>query len=206
MDGFLVPRGEALAERLIQLLESPELAQRMSRAATEKAKQHGKDEFVAGWAAVLEKTVELKPRRTRLVGADLDVQSLIVGGRRSRGLLGLRPAAPPDGSRRPRPFVSRRPCVSRPRAGSATSPPLGGAGCGVAGVRGGRGLPVDWTLEGSTFSVRSDVCLRDQLPPGDRPAGTSAEAPARLEELGLAGLLHRPSIASEPGFARTGDG
>ena len=85
----------------------------------------------------------------------------------------LRPATPPDGSRRPRPFVSRRPCASRPRAGSATSPPLGGAGCGVAGVRRGRGLPVDWTLEGSTFRVRSDVCLRDQLPPATAPRGRS---------------------------------
>jgi glycosyltransferase involved in cell wall biosynthesis len=36
VDGFLVPPGdtEALADRLIELLESPELAQRMSRAAT----------------------------------------------------------------------------------------------------------------------------------------------------------------------------
>ena len=66
-------------------------------------------------------------------------------------------------------------------------------------------LPVDWTLEGSTFRVRSDVCLRDQLPPGDRPAGAGqAEAPARLAELGLAGLASPP--ASEPGFTRTGDG
>lgn len=207
VDGFLVPPGdtEALAERLIQLLESPELAQRMSRAATEKAKQHGKDEFVADWAAVLEKTVELKPHRTRLLGVDLDVQSLIVEGRRSRGLLGLWPATP--AGRIPPTATVRLEATLRVKAEGGIGE-LASARVELDAVLQESGvvvaLPVDWTLEGSTFRVRSDVCLRDQLPPGDRPTG-----PVRLR-LRLVwrnsvwqGWLHRPS---EPGFTRTGDG
>ena len=204
VDGFLVPAGdtEALADRLIQLLESPELAQRMSRAATEKAKQHGRDEFVADWAAVLEKTVELKPRRTRLDGVDLDVQSLIVGGGRGRGLLGRRPA-PPAGRVSPTATVRLEATLRVQPQGRVDA--LASARVELDAVlqKSGVvvGLPVDWTLEDGTFRVRSDARLRDHLPPGDRSAG-----PVRLR-LRLVwtnsvwqGWLPRPS---QPGFTHT---
>lgn len=199
VDGFLVAPGDtdALAGRLVQLLESPDLAQRMSRAATEKAKQHGKDQFVSDWAAVLEKAVEMKPRRTRLVGVDLDVQSLTVGAGRGRGLVGLRPATP----------AGRLPPTATLRLEAALRVQTQGPVDDLASARveldavlpkSGAvvGLPVDSTLEGSTFRVRSDVSLREQLPPGDGPAG-----PVRLR-LRLVwrnsvwqGWLHRPSEA-----------
>ena len=55
VDGFLVPRGDvdALADRLVELLRSPELVARMSRAARETARRKGPDEFLADWARVL---------------------------------------------------------------------------------------------------------------------------------------------------------
>jgi poly(glycerol-phosphate) alpha-glucosyltransferase len=207
VDGFLVPPGdtEALADRLIELLESPELAQRMSRAATEKAKQHGKDEFVADWAAVLEKTVELKPRRTRLLGADLDVQSLVVGGRGGRGLLGLRSTTP--AGRFPPTATVRLEATLRVKAqGSVGDLAAARVELDAVSQESGVvvGLPVDWTLENGTFKVRSDVCLRDQLPPGDRPAG-----PVRLRLR----LVWRNSVwqgwldhPPEPSFTHTGGG
>ena len=207
VDGFLVPPGdtEALADRLIELLESPELAQRMSRAATEKAKQHGKDEFVADWAAVLEKTVELKPRRTRLLGADLDVQSLVVGGRGGRGLLGLRSTTP--AGRFPPTATVRLEATLRVKAqGSVGDLAAARVELDAVSQESGVvvGLPVDWTLGDGTFKVRSDVCLRDQLPPGDRPAG-----PVRLRLR----LVWRNSVwqgwldhPPEPSFTHTGGG
>jgi poly(glycerol-phosphate) alpha-glucosyltransferase len=207
VDGFLVPPGdtEALADRLIELLESPELAQRMSRAATEKAKQHGKNEFVADWAAVLEKTVELKPRRTRLLGADLDVQSLVVGGRGGRGLLGLRSTTP--AGRFPPTATVRLEATLRVKAqGSVGDLAAARVELDAVSQESGVvvGLPVDWTLENGTFKVRSDVCLRDQLPPGDRPAG-----PVRLRLR----LVWRNSVwqgwldhPPEPSFTHTGGG
>jgi poly(glycerol-phosphate) alpha-glucosyltransferase len=207
VDGFLVPPGdtEALADRLIELLESPELAQRMSRAATEKAKQHGKNEFVADWAAVLEKTVELKPRRTRLLGADLDVQSLVVGGRGGRGLLGLRSTTP--AGRFPPTATVRLEATLRVKAqGSVGDLAAARVELDAVSQESGVvvGLPVDWTLENGTFKVRSDVCLRDQPPPGDRPAG-----PVRLRLR----LVWRNSVwqgwldhPPEPSFTHTGGG
>jgi poly(glycerol-phosphate) alpha-glucosyltransferase len=207
VDGFLVPPGdtEALADRLIELLESPELAQRMSRAATEKAKQHGKDEFVADWAAVLEKTLELKPRRTRLLGADLDVQSLVVGGRSGRGPLGPRSTTP--AGRFPPTATVRLEATLRVKAqGSVGDLAAARVELDAVSQESGVvvGLPVDWTLEDGTFRVRSDVCLRDQLPPGDRPAD-----PVRLRLR----LVWRNSVwqgwldhPSEPRFTHTGGG
>jgi poly(glycerol-phosphate) alpha-glucosyltransferase len=68
VDGFLVPRGdvERLADRIVELLRSPELVARMSAAARETARRHGADEFLASWADVLERVVELRPDRTRI--------------------------------------------------------------------------------------------------------------------------------------------
>ena len=192
---------EALAERLIQLLESPELAQRMSRAATEKAKQHGKDEFVADWAAVLEKTVELKPssnppRRRRPRRAEPD-------RRRSPQSGPARSAAGHPRGRFPPTATVRLEATLRVKAQGRVGD-LASARVELDAVLQESGvvvaLPVDWTLEGSTFSVRSDVCLRDQLPPGDRPAGP-LELRLRLvwRNSVWQGWLHHPSeIVSRP--------
>src|SRR5918995_1334011 len=62
-DGFLVPPGdtEQLARRVIELLRSPELVQRMSAAARERAGRYGPAECLGRWAEVLETVVEHRP-------------------------------------------------------------------------------------------------------------------------------------------------
>ncbi len=68
VDGFLVPAGDVsrLAQRVIELLRSPDLVRQMSAAARRRAESYGPPEFLASWAAVLEAAVEHKPLRTRL--------------------------------------------------------------------------------------------------------------------------------------------
>ena len=83
VDGFLVPRGDVdgLADRIVELLQSPELVSRMSAAARETAARHGADHFLADWADVLERVVELRPDRTRIDDVALETTRL----RRVRG-------------------------------------------------------------------------------------------------------------------------
>jgi poly(glycerol-phosphate) alpha-glucosyltransferase len=68
VDGFLVPAGDTarLAERVIELLRSPELVARMSAEAMRSAQRFGPAECLARWATVLRTTVEHKPLRTRI--------------------------------------------------------------------------------------------------------------------------------------------
>jgi poly(glycerol-phosphate) alpha-glucosyltransferase len=76
VDGFLVPEGDTtrLAERVIELLQDPELMARMGAAATRAAHRFGPGECLANWAGVLQATAEHKLQRTRLddVGFELD--------------------------------------------------------------------------------------------------------------------------------------
>jgi poly(glycerol-phosphate) alpha-glucosyltransferase len=78
VDGFLVPAGdtELLARRVIELLTSPELAQRMSAAARARAESYGPREFLASWAGVLQETVQRKPLRTRIEGVRFELTRL----------------------------------------------------------------------------------------------------------------------------------
>jgi poly(glycerol-phosphate) alpha-glucosyltransferase len=94
-DGFLVPRGDvdALAERLVELLRSPELVARMSDAAREAAGRKGPDAFVADWARVLGCVVEQRLRRVLLRDVELETTQLRTarGGRlRFAGVLRIR--------------------------------------------------------------------------------------------------------------------
>ncbi|HET6699945.1 MAG TPA: glycosyltransferase, partial [Nocardioidaceae bacterium] len=68
VDGFLVPDGDldAAADRVVELLGSPDLVARMSAAAVAEAHRHGIDRFLEDWAHVLHTVVEQKPRRTDL--------------------------------------------------------------------------------------------------------------------------------------------
>jgi poly(glycerol-phosphate) alpha-glucosyltransferase len=95
VDGFLVPRGDvdALADRLVELLRSPELVARMSGAARETARRKGPDEFIADWARVLEGVVAQRLRRVQLRDVDLETTQLRTarGGRlRFAGVLRVR--------------------------------------------------------------------------------------------------------------------
>jgi poly(glycerol-phosphate) alpha-glucosyltransferase len=78
IDGFLVPAGDVdgLAERVIELLRTPELAQRMSAAATERARRFGPAECLASWAAVLPAAVEHKRLRTRIEHVGFELRRL----------------------------------------------------------------------------------------------------------------------------------
>ncbi len=86
VDGYLVAAGdvEAMAERVVGLLQQPALVRRMSAAALEKARRHDQERFLADWAAVVDAVVASRPRRVALQQARLDVHRLRVGrGRRS---------------------------------------------------------------------------------------------------------------------------
>jgi len=91
VDGFLVPAGgiKPMADRIVTMLTSPELVEKMSEAALEKARQHGHERFLDEWRQVLEKAVELKPFRTHVDEIRFEVTSLAaltkgLAGRRSR--------------------------------------------------------------------------------------------------------------------------
>jgi poly(glycerol-phosphate) alpha-glucosyltransferase len=87
VDGYVVPEGDqaALAERVVELLRSPELVARMSTAAREKVARYGPAEFVARWAQVLRTVVEQAPERTRIEDAQLELERLrLVRDRRWR--------------------------------------------------------------------------------------------------------------------------
>jgi poly(glycerol-phosphate) alpha-glucosyltransferase len=88
VDGFVVPEGDeaGLAERVIELLRSPELVQRMSVAAREQVARYGPAECAERWAQVVRAAVELEPERTRIEDAAFEVTRL----RRRRGALHLR--------------------------------------------------------------------------------------------------------------------
>ncbi len=88
VDGFVVAEGDeaALAERLVELLRSPELVRRMSEAARERVARYGPPEFVERWAQVIRAAVELEPERTRIDEAAFELTRL----RTRRGVLELR--------------------------------------------------------------------------------------------------------------------
>lgn len=78
VEGFLVPRGDTalLAQRVIELLRSPELVRRMSAAARARVERYGPAEFLAAWAGVLQATVDGKRLRTRIDDVRLDLTRL----------------------------------------------------------------------------------------------------------------------------------
>ena len=88
VDGFVVPEGDeaALADRVVELLRSPELVRRMSAAAREKVARYGPLEFVERWAHVIRAAVDLEPQRTRIDDAAFELTRL----RRRRRTLHLR--------------------------------------------------------------------------------------------------------------------
>jgi poly(glycerol-phosphate) alpha-glucosyltransferase len=78
VEGFVVPEGDTgrLAERVVELLRSPELVQRMSAAARSRVQRYGPAEFTARWAGVIREAVALEPMRVRLEAVELDLTRL----------------------------------------------------------------------------------------------------------------------------------
>jgi poly(glycerol-phosphate) alpha-glucosyltransferase len=94
VDGFLVPAGDTaqLAQRVIELLRSPELVARISAAALARAASYGPAEFLASWAGVLRTVAEQRPQRTRLDAVQLDLSRLrTVSGNPLARLMARRP-------------------------------------------------------------------------------------------------------------------
>jgi poly(glycerol-phosphate) alpha-glucosyltransferase len=78
VDGFLVPEGDTalLAQRVVELLRSPELAARMSAAARAKAERFGPADCVARWGGLLDQVAASRRRRTRIDAVELDLTRL----------------------------------------------------------------------------------------------------------------------------------
>ena len=78
VDGFLVPAGdiEGAATRVVEMLRSPDLVERMSLAARRKAEKHGHGEFLSDWAKVVQATIDLKPYRTHLSSVEFELRHL----------------------------------------------------------------------------------------------------------------------------------
>jgi poly(glycerol-phosphate) alpha-glucosyltransferase len=183
VDGFLVPDGdtEQLAERVVRLLKSSELVERMSCAAIEKAKQHGTYNFISDWAAVLGEVVEQKPHRTRLMGAELDIDQVSV---RRHGVLSRVARARLTAPGRFRDSDVLR-FQGRLRA-EMKGPPrnLAVAEIDLAAVFQESGtvvpLPVEWSRNGTVFHLRARLPLRDLR----RPLSDGA-ADKPVEQAGL---------------------
>jgi poly(glycerol-phosphate) alpha-glucosyltransferase len=94
VDGFLVPPEDvgSLAGRIVELLRSPELVERMSSRARVAARRFGPEEFLESWADVLRQAVELELRRTRIQDAGLETTRLQLrrGRLRFAGVLTVR--------------------------------------------------------------------------------------------------------------------
>ena len=80
VDGFIVPDGdqEAMTERVVSLLQSPELVAAMSAAAVEKARSHGFDRFASEWAHVLDSVARQHSSRVNPGKVELEVERLDV--------------------------------------------------------------------------------------------------------------------------------
>ena len=166
VDGFLVPDGdvEALAERVIRLLTSPDLVQRMSEAALAKAEQHGTEQFLHDWAQVLGAVVRQKRERTVLQAVHLDLHDLMVHEpwadrlRLRRRARGLGENGPSDGLRLD--AVLRVDAQGPPRL-------LDTARLELDAVRERSGevveLPLTFERVGSRFHLSSRLALRDVL-------------------------------------------
>ena len=93
VNGFLVAPGdvERFAERVIELLRSPELVRRMSEEALRTARRHGARECLDAWAGVLDAVVAGERERVRIDDAGVEVTRLHRGRRlRLDAVLGVR--------------------------------------------------------------------------------------------------------------------
>ena len=78
VDGFIVPAGdvEAIAERCVQMIDSPALVAELSHNALRKAAGHDWRQFLRDWAHAFETAVAQRPHRVQRAAAELDVHEL----------------------------------------------------------------------------------------------------------------------------------
>jgi poly(glycerol-phosphate) alpha-glucosyltransferase len=94
VDGFIVEAGDrqAVADKVIELIDDPELVSRLSAGALRKAEQHDYRAFLNDWREALEAAVANKSRRVARAQANLTVHA--IGNRpagRAKRLGRLRP-------------------------------------------------------------------------------------------------------------------
>ena len=82
VDGFVVPDGDpaALAARVVELLQAPELVARMSVAARETARRHDAGGFLREWAQVIAAADRDGAKRPRVKAVRLSVERLEEAG------------------------------------------------------------------------------------------------------------------------------
>ena len=174
VDGFIVPDSDvdAMTDRVVRLLRSPDLVERMSAAAIEKAAQHSAGRFAEDWRLVLESTVALKRRRTRIEEASLDLSRLaaVVGPARLRRRR-LVPQTPLRLAEDDRLHFKGR---LRVRGRSAESS-LGDARLTLNAVQHETGLSIPLPLQVShaegIFTVTGRIRLADVAPAGEGVSG-----------------------------------
>ena len=78
VDGFIVPAGdiEAVAERCVQMIDSPALVAELSRNALLKAADHDWRRFLRDWKHAFETAVAQRPHRVRQARGELEVHEL----------------------------------------------------------------------------------------------------------------------------------
>lgn len=163
VDGFLVPDGdtEMMAERVIELLTSPELVARLSRAAVAKAKEHSLERYARDWAHVLQAVARQKEQRTTLKSAELEVTRLEVVRKGLIGRLSRRPPLSPTGAYEGAEVLSfggvlRVQGRGTPAGWAAARIELAAVGEVSGSVV---DLPVAVRREGKTFEIAADVPL-----------------------------------------------
>lgn len=78
VDGFVVGPGDmdAFADRIVQMVENPDLVASMSEAALKKANRHDYNAFLSDWKQVIEAVVAQKSGRVKVESVDLKVTKL----------------------------------------------------------------------------------------------------------------------------------
>jgi poly(glycerol-phosphate) alpha-glucosyltransferase len=169
VDGFLVPNRaiNQVADRIVRLLQDPGLVSRMSKAAQEKARDHGHGRFLDEWRQVIEKAVELKPFRTRLDEVSLEVLQLDVSGP-LRPAVGFRPVSV---SRRGKLTFEGRLHVS----GSSERSTLESAQVSLTAIHEGTGMSVELPLSvgrsDGVFALSSTMRFADMFGEDDDLSG-----------------------------------
>lgn len=81
VDGFIVPPEDtdAVAERCIRMIDSPELVAELSRNSLRKAADHDWRRFLRDWKHAFETAAALRPLRIDQASARLEVHRLLVG-------------------------------------------------------------------------------------------------------------------------------
>jgi poly(glycerol-phosphate) alpha-glucosyltransferase len=177
VDGFLVEPGdvEGMARYVVELLSSPELVNKMSVAAREKAASHGTERFLGDWKRIIEAAIAQKPMRTRIKKVKLTVQDLVVASPPARFRLGKRlqrgPSTPPGQHGPEEALVFRGTLLV---LGGSPRSNLGSAEIRLAAVDDASGtvidLPIDVDRKGRRFFLEA------QVPLSNLPRASGADA------------------------------